>query len=67
VASCDAAVRIVRFEVDRALVEVPHTVVPAARAAWNGSWTTMNGTSVLLRTRSTWGTLAKGKAWLRAR
>ncbi len=60
-------VRLIRAEGDRALVEVPHRAVPLARAAWSSSWVTDRGTALRARTRRTFGTLVKGKLWLRAR
>lgn len=61
----EASVRVVRFEGERALVEIPHTLVSVARGAWNGSWTSIHGTPLVFRTYATWGTLVKGKTWLR--
>jgi RNase P/RNase MRP subunit POP5 len=59
--------RVIRVEGHKALVEVPHRVAPTARAAWNGNWTTARGERVGATTHRTFGTLVKGKAWIRAR
>ncbi len=60
-------IRVVRWEERRALVDVPHLWAVRARAAWNGEWTVAEGGPLLVRTHRTWGTLAKGKRWLRSR
>lgn len=59
-------IRLVRLVHRRALVEVPHLWAPQAREAWNASWQVRDGGTVRFRTRRTWGTLTKGKMWLRA-
>jgi hypothetical protein len=61
------AIRVIRVEGSRALVRVPHRFVAAARAAWNGPVETAGGATLRLRTHRTYGTLVKGKRWLRAR
>ncbi|MGI0131530.1 MAG: hypothetical protein ACREDK_00300 [Thermoplasmata archaeon] len=58
-------VRLIRAEGNRALVEVPHRAVAAARIAWTGAWTTDRGAPLATVTRRTYGTLVKGKVWLR--
>jgi RNase P/RNase MRP subunit POP5 len=59
-------VRVVRWSGTRAIAEVAHTDAEAARAAWNGAYTQISGTTVSLRTHATWGTLRKAKKWTRA-
>ncbi|MCI4344047.1 MAG: hypothetical protein L3J87_00270 [Thermoplasmata archaeon] len=49
----------------RALVEVDHRTAPLARAAWNVPISGPAGAPVGIVTVRTWGTLVKGKAWLR--
>ncbi len=56
--------RIVRSDGRRAIVEVEHTALPSARAAWNGPVAAPAG--LTLRTRRTWGTLVGAKRWWRA-
>jgi hypothetical protein len=56
--------RIVRSDGRRAIVEVEHAVLPAARAAWNGAAPDLPG--LTLRTKRTWGTLVGAKRWWRA-
>jgi hypothetical protein len=56
--------RIVRFQHDRAIVEVGHRTVPAAREAWNATVEGPDGRSYSLRTVRSWGTLVGAKAWL---
>ncbi|HEY6238837.1 MAG TPA: hypothetical protein VIZ68_06605 [Thermoplasmata archaeon] len=60
--------RLVRFEGQRALVRIDHLEVARARSAWSdpGTPPTPSG-SIGLRTVRTYGTLRKGKAWLRSR
>ena len=60
------AVRLIRSEHGRALVEVAHTAAAAARIAWNTEAAGPGSPSVTLRTRRTYGTLRKGKLWIRA-
>jgi hypothetical protein len=57
---------VIRLEGRRALVEVAHRWVPTAREAWNGSLETPGGAVLSVRTHRTYGTLLKGKRWLRA-
>ncbi len=59
-------VRVVRVEADRAIVEVPHGGSAEARAAWNGPLDLPGRPALRLATRRTWGTLLKGKQWLRS-
>jgi hypothetical protein len=47
--------RVVKARGRYALVEIPHTLLPAARDRWN---------SGEVRTHRTWGTLKRGKVWL---
>ncbi len=56
--------RLVRFQHDRAIVEVGHLAVPAARAAWNATVEGPDGRTYSLRTVRSWGTLVGAKAWL---
>jgi hypothetical protein len=58
-------VRVVRVEADRALAEVPHGLAARARAAWNGPLELPGAPALSIATRRTWGTLRKGKSWLR--
>jgi hypothetical protein len=57
--------RLVRAEARQAIAEVPHTALPLARRAWNGSLTLPSGATVAVVTLRTYGTLRKGKEWLR--
>ncbi|MCI4326488.1 MAG: hypothetical protein L3K16_02465 [Thermoplasmata archaeon] len=67
VAPNDAPTRVrwIRREGGRAIVEVDHRVVPAARQAWNIDLVAPSGRPVRLSTRRSWGTLRGAKAWLR--
>ncbi|MGC2034990.1 MAG: hypothetical protein WA761_06055 [Thermoplasmata archaeon] len=56
--------RMIRWEGTKGLVEIGHTDVAVARKAWNGPVAGPFG-SFTLRTHATWGTLLKGKVWLR--
>lgn len=58
-------VRLVRWEGRRGIAEVAHTVARAARSRWNARLTGPAGEAVELATVRTWGTLRKGKEWLR--
>ena len=62
-------VRVIRWEPPRALVEIDHGWAARARTAWNASLggPADGGAPVAIATRRTWGTLRKGKAWLRSR
>ncbi len=60
-----ARIRWIRREGTRAVVEVDHRAVAAARAAWNVALVTPSGRTVQLRTARSWGTLRGAKAWLR--
>ena len=60
------ALRILRREAGRYLIEVPHTAAAAARRSWNGPLPDGRRGSVRLATRRTWGTLRRAKRWLRA-
>ena len=53
--------RVIRSDRDRAVVEIDHLGVPAARTAWNGPAPGAERVS----TRRTWGTLIGAKRWLR--
>lgn len=55
--------RVIRVSAGRALVEVGHREVAAARGLWNGTIRLPSG-ELRLATRRTWGTLRKGKLWL---
>jgi RNase P/RNase MRP subunit POP5 len=57
--------RLVRWEGARGLVEVEHRLASRAREAWNATVTAPDGSVVTVATRRTWGTLRKGKVWLR--
>jgi hypothetical protein len=57
--------RLIRAEDRRAIAEVPHTTLPLARKVWNGSIPLPSGAPVSVTTRRTYGTLRKGKEWLR--
>jgi hypothetical protein len=59
--------RIIRIEGRRALVRVAHLDVASARAVWNGPATDPIAPPFSLRTDRSYGTLRKGKAWLRRR
>ena len=60
--------RLIRFEGQRALVRIDHLEVARARSAWNGPASPTDGTGPIgVRTLRTYGTLRKGKAWLRSR
>jgi hypothetical protein len=58
-------VRLIRLEGRRALVEVDHRVARTARDVWNAPMPGPTGAPVGISTARTWGTLLKGKAWLR--
>ena len=58
-------VRLIRWEQRRGIVEVGHHDVASARAGWNTELAGPGGTTVRLVTRRSWGTLRKGKSWLR--
>jgi hypothetical protein len=58
-------VRLIRLEGRRALIEVDHRAALLARTAWNGPIPGPGGSPVGVSTVRTWGTLVKGKAWLR--
>ncbi|HXQ93662.1 MAG TPA: hypothetical protein VN864_00615 [Thermoplasmata archaeon] len=60
-----ARIRWIRREGARAIVEVDHRVVPAARQAWNVGLVTPVGRPVQMMTVRSWGTLRLAKAWLR--
>ncbi|HZY69385.1 MAG TPA: hypothetical protein VFF67_00195 [Thermoplasmata archaeon] len=60
-----APVRLIRVRGARALVEIGHHHSAAAREAWNASFAGPDGTSVSVTTRRTWGTLLKGKEWMK--
>ncbi|HYK92821.1 MAG TPA: hypothetical protein VEY07_02110 [Thermoplasmata archaeon] len=62
-----STLRIIRWEGRRGLVEVGHRDVGPARAAWNGEIRDPAGRTVSVTTKRTWGTLRKGKLWLRSR
>ncbi|HZY91285.1 MAG TPA: hypothetical protein VFG07_00715 [Thermoplasmata archaeon] len=57
--------RLVRWEGHRGLVEVGHREVGLARRVWNDTVPGPGGHPVAIVTRRTWGTLRKGKLWLR--
>ncbi|MCI4335575.1 MAG: hypothetical protein L3K17_00030 [Thermoplasmata archaeon] len=57
--------RVIRWEERRGLVEIEHLDLDAARRAWNCEVSGLPGGPVRLTTRRTWGTLRKGKDWLR--
>ncbi len=59
-------VRVLRFDGQRSLVEVDHLWVGPARERWNGTLTLPDGRSVGVATRRAYGTMRKGKRWLRA-
>ncbi|MCI4350347.1 MAG: hypothetical protein L3K15_02385 [Thermoplasmata archaeon] len=65
--SSPGRVRLIRLEGRRALVEVNHRVARLARSAWNAPMPGPTGTPVTISTAKTWGTLLKGKAWIRGR
>jgi hypothetical protein len=56
----DVPFRLVRSSGARAVVEVGHRTLAAARAAWNSS----RPDGVRLTTVRTWGTLVDAKRWL---
>jgi hypothetical protein len=58
-------IRWIRREGSRAIVEVDHLVVAAAREAWNIALVAPNGRPVQIATKRSWGTLRGAKAWLR--
>jgi hypothetical protein len=60
-------VRVIRIDGARALVEVSHRIAGAARLSWNTSFPLADGRRVTVATHRTYGTLRKGKEWLRAR
>ncbi len=60
-----AEVKLVRFAGPRALVRITNRTMGAARAAWNASLPGPMGRPVAVATRRTFGTLRKGKMWLR--
>ncbi|MCI4364384.1 MAG: hypothetical protein L3K13_08880, partial [Thermoplasmata archaeon] len=57
--------RVIRLSSGRALVEVAHVQVGEARTRWN-STLPAPGPELRLVTRRSWGTLRKGKVWLRS-
>jgi len=57
--------RVIRFDRDRAIVEVGHRTVPSARVAWNATVSGPDGRRYSVRTVRSWGTLVGAKAWLR--
>lgn len=61
----DLRFRFVRAEARRAIVAVAHTDAARARDAWNVGQ--IDGMSVGLATRRTWGTLVGAKRWARGR
>lgn len=58
-------IRLIRAGTRRALVRVTNRTMIAARRAWNGALTGPTGAPVDVATRRTFGTLRKGKAWLK--
>jgi hypothetical protein len=59
-------VRMIRWEGTRGLVRVPHTDARRARQVWNGTSRSPDGSVLTLKTGRSYGTLRKGKAWIRA-
>jgi len=59
-----ASLKIIRFDGSRGLVRIPHRSVERARSAWNEA---PGPTGLPLRTVRSYGTLRKGKAWMRGR
>ena len=59
-------VKMIRWEGTRGLVRVPHTDARRARDAWNGSSRGPDGSVLTLKTLRSYGTLRKGKAWIRS-
>ena len=57
--------RLLRAEGRRAIVEVAHTDLAAARIAWNAP--VAGSPQLRLSTRRTWGTLVGAKRWIRER
>ncbi|HEV8050745.1 MAG TPA: hypothetical protein VGP88_09170 [Thermoplasmata archaeon] len=64
-AGAPTRIRWIRREGPRAIVEIDHRIVPAARLAWNVSLVTPAGRPVQLATFRSWGTMRLAKAWLR--
>ena len=60
-------IRVIRHEGPKAIVEVDHRLAPAARDAWNCTIHGVAPGTLLIRTVRTWGTLLKGKVWIRSR
>ena len=60
------ALKIIRLEGRRAIIRVDHLDVSAARVAWNGPNAARTPGGLSLRTLRTYGTLRKGKAWIRS-
>lgn len=60
-----ASIRLIRVRGARAIVEVGHRYSALARASWNASFPGPDGQPVTVATRRTWGTLVKGKSWMR--
>ncbi|HEV2231646.1 MAG TPA: hypothetical protein VGS18_05625 [Thermoplasmata archaeon] len=58
-------VRLIRWEQRRGIAEVAHRDVASARAGWNTELAGPTGETVRFATRRSWGTLRKGKSWLR--
>jgi len=61
----DPLFKVVRFDGSRGLVRVGHRSVPAARQAWNALGGSP-GAALPLHTARSYGTLRKGKAWMRS-
>ncbi len=57
--------RIIRWEGRRGLVEVGHFDLAWARERWNATIEGATGRRFTVKTHRTWGTLRKGKLWLR--
>jgi len=55
--------KVIRFDGNRGLVRISHRAVARARTAWN---VPPGPTGVPIRTLRSYGTLRKGKAWMRA-
>ncbi|MCI4333577.1 MAG: hypothetical protein L3K01_07665 [Thermoplasmata archaeon] len=60
-----ARVRLIRREGARAVVELDHRRVPAARGAWNAAFPSPSGRPVEIATVRSWGTLRGAKVWIR--
>jgi RNase P/RNase MRP subunit POP5 len=60
----DPLFKVVRFDGSRGLVRLGHRNVPAARQAWNRPLDP-TGRAVPIRTLRSYGTLRKGKLWMR--